>query len=169
MLKRGFEEKPLFVNSSSHNPQKILFTDFIIKNQGGNMNVTQINNTTNFGMAIKLDKSANAIIKRQTYRASETRYENFWNELNRLVEDQEHNPVDIVIRKCKNRKALAADVFDNSEEPLNTVTFTQRLLKPFGLKFLKKAIKSANNINDINKKLDKLPKYDANIAAEAIE
>lgn len=86
-----------------------------------------------------------------------------------MVEDQEHNPVDIVIRKCKNRKALAADVIDNSEEPLNTVTFTQRLLKPFGLKFLKKAIKSANNINDINGKLDKLPKYEANIAADAME
>lgn len=128
------------------------------------MNITPVNNTTNFGMAIKFDKSANAILKKQTYKASENTYSNFWNQLNRLVEEQEINPVDIVVRKCKNRKALAADIVDNSEDALKTVTFRQRLIKPFGLKFLEKAIKSANNINDINKKIDKLPKFDANIA-----
>lgn len=122
------------------------------------MNIVQTNSyNPNFGMPIRINKNAHNVLKNQTYHTSEIKYNGIWNELNKLVEEQEENPVLIEIRKCKHRKALSADVFDNADDPMKPITYSQRLIKPFGLKFLRKAIKSADNINDINKKLEQLP------------
>lgn len=111
----------------------------------------------NFGMAIKLDKSAHIVLKKQAANMSDKNYKKFWENIDNAVERQESNPVDIIIRECKHRHALAAEVVDHSDEPLKNTVFTQRLFFPKGLNFLNKAEKRADKINDMNSKISEYP------------
>ena len=110
-----------------------------------------------FGMAIKLDRSARIVLKKQAANMSEKNYEKFWENIDKAVERQESNPVDILLRECKHRHALAAEVVDHSDEPLKNTVFTQRLFFPKGLKFLNKAEKRADKINDMNSRISEYP------------
>lgn len=131
--------------------------DKCTKNLRGNPMNVNFNNSPNFGMAIKLDKSAHLVLKKQAAGMSEKSYEKFWDTIDRAVKRQESNPVDILIRECKYRNALAAEVVDHSEEPLKNTVFTQRLFFPKGLKFLSKAEKRADKINDMNSRIETYP------------
>lgn len=115
------------------------------------------NYTPNFGMAVKIDKNAHAVIKRQLAGLSNDAVDSFWKELDAVTTRQAENPVNILLRKCNNRKALAAEVVDNSNEPLDNRVFTQGLFRPKGLKFMSKAETYADNVNSLN---TKLAKYD---------
>lgn len=121
------------------------------------MQINKVQNFRNpqFGMAVKLDKSAKMIIKRQAVNMSETKYNDFWDHFDSVVEQEKSNPVDIIVRKCKHRKALAADVIDNSDEPLEIKTFAQGRISPSGLKFLDRAQVSAKKVNDMNSRLER--------------
>lgn len=121
------------------------------------MNITLNSNSRNqnFGMAVKLDESAHAIIKRQASKLGDKSYEKFWNKFDDTVKRQEGNPVDIIIRKCKHRKALAAEVVDHGEAPMDNTIFHQSKIFPSGLKFLDKAEKKADKINNLNYQIAK--------------
>lgn len=116
------------------------------------------NGNPNFGMAIKIDENAHKVIKKQVSKLSQKKAEAFWENFDAAVNRQQDNPVNILIRKCNNRQALAAEVVDDSENALNNKVFTQGLFSPKGLKFVKKAEGYADNINDLNTKLAKYEK-----------
>lgn len=111
------------------------------------------NASVNFGMAIKVDPDAHAIIKRQAMRLSDKAYDSFCESFDAAVKRQENNPVNIIIRKCNNRQALAAEIVDNSENAIDNSVISQRLIRPKGLKFLDKAEAKANKVNDLNQRL----------------
>lgn len=111
------------------------------------------NASVNFGMAIKVDPDAHAIIKRQAMRLSDKAYDSFCEAFDAAVKRQENNPVNIIIRKCNNRQALAAEIVDNSENAIDNSVISQRLIYPKGLKFLDKAEAKANKVNDLNQRL----------------
>ena len=71
------------------------------------------NNSPKFGMAIKLDSSAVPVIKKQAAKMRSIEKYNFLSLIRQNVERQVDNPVDIIIRKTKFRKALAAEVVDS--------------------------------------------------------
>ena len=126
-----------------------------------NLNVNSVSRgqtNPNFGMAVKLDSDAHSIIKKQVSKLSAKKAEKFWEDFDKIVEDQKDNLVNIIIRKCNNRQALAAEVVDNSESALENKVFTQGLFNPKGLKFVKKAEEYADNINNLNTKLAKYEK-----------
>ena len=98
----------------------------------------------------------------------------FWNDLDAAVERQKDNPVNILIRKCNHRRALAAEVVDDSENALDNKVFAQGLFNPGGLKFVNKAEEYANNVNKLNNKLSRYEKaidtdYDPRAAELDIE
>lgn len=109
-----------------------------------------MNPSASFGMAVKVDPSAQRVIKAQTTELSEKAYKKFWEDFNNIVKRQEENPVDILVRKCKHRDALAAEVVDHGDSPMKNTTYTQSTLFPSGLKFMEKAEQKANRINDVN-------------------
>lgn len=115
-----------------------------------------MNPSASFGMAVKVDPSAQKVIKAQTSELSEKAYNKFWNKFNDIVSKQEENPVDILIRRCKHRDALAAEVVDHSDSPMKNTVYSQRTLFPSGLKFMERAEKKADRINDVN---DRIGKY----------
>ena len=112
----------------------------------------------NFGMAIKLDNNAHSIIKKQVAKLSSEKADKFWQTLDAAVERQKENPVNVIIRKCKHRQALAAEVVDNSENALNNKVFSQKLFSPKGLNFIDKAEKYADNVDKLNQKLGQYEK-----------
>lgn len=112
----------------------------------------------NFGMAIKIDENAHKVIKKQVSKLSQKKAESFWENFDAAVNRQQDNPVNILIRRCNNRDALAAEVVDDSENALDNKVFTQGLFNPKGLKFVKKAGEYADNINNLNTKLAKYEK-----------
>lgn len=121
-----------------------------------NLNVNSVSRgqtNPNFGMAVKLDSDAHPIIKKQVSKLSAKKAEKFWEDFDKIVEDQKDNLVNIIIRKCNNRRALAAEVVDNSESALENKVFTQGLIHPSGLKFVKSAEDYANKVNVLNQKL----------------
>lgn len=115
-----------------------------------------MNPSASFGMAVKVDPSAQKVIKAQTSELSEKAYNKFWNKFNDIVSKQEENPVDILVRKCKHRDALAAEVVDHSDSPMKNTVYSQSTLFPSGLKFMERAEKKADRINDVN---DRIGKY----------
>lgn len=115
-----------------------------------------MNPSASFGMAVKVDPSAQKVIKAQTSELSEKAYNKFWNKFNDIVSKQEENPVDILIRRCKHRDALAAEVVDHSDSPMKNTVYSQSTLFPGGLKFMERAEKKADRINDVN---DRIGKY----------
>ncbi len=126
-----------------------------------NVNFNPNAQSTNFGMAIKIDPDAKAILKRQTSDLSQKAYDKFWKSFDEAVERQADNPVNILIRKCNNRQALAAEVVDSGNEPLKNTVYTQGFFFPSKLKYINKAEKKADTLNDLNERLGKY--------AEAVE
>lgn len=120
-----------------------------------NVNFNPNAQSTNFGMAIKLDPSAKTILKRQTSELSQKAYDKFWQSFDEAVERQADNPVDIIVRKCKNRNALAAEVVDNGDEPLKNTVYSQGLIFPSKMRFIQKAEKKADTLNELNTRLAK--------------
>ena len=125
------------------------------------------NNSPKFGMAIKLDSSAVPIIKKQAAKMRSIEKYNFLSLIRQNVERQVDNPVDIIIRKTKFRKALAAEVVDSKfgQEmgKLNNNIFTQPFRKKDGnLKFLDEATIHADKLNETNNRVrelvDSIPK-----------
>lgn len=128
------------------------------------------NNSPQFGMAIKLDKSAHPIIKKQAVALRDKSRNNFFTKLKQAVERQESNPVNILIRKAKHRNALAAEVVDSEIGKSmggvkNQVTSQPLIGKNGSLKFLDKAEKKANKLNETNNEVKKI--IDEIPAAEA--
>lgn len=109
-----------------------------------------MNPSASFGMAVKVDPNAQRVIKAQTSELSEKAYNKFWDNFNDIVSRQEGNPVDILIRKCKHRNALAAEVVDHSDFPMKNTVYSQSTLFPGGLKFMERAEKKADRINNVN-------------------
>ncbi len=119
------------------------------------------NNSPQFGMAIKLDKSAHPIIKKQAVALRDKSRNNFFTKLKQAVERQESNPVNILIRKAKHRNALAAEVVDSEIGKSmggvkNQVTSQPLIGKNGSLKFLDKAEKKANKLNETNNEVKKI-------------
>ncbi len=120
-----------------------------------NVNFNPNYQSPNFGMAIKIDPNAKAILKKQTAGLSDSSFIKFWNSFDEAVERQAENPVDIIIRKCNHRKALAAEVVDNGTEPLENTVYSQGFIFPSKIKFINKAEKRAETLNDLNQRLSK--------------
>ncbi len=119
------------------------------------------NNSPKFGMAIKLDKSAHSIIKKQAVALSEKSRNNFFTKLRQAVERQENNPVNIIIRKTKHRNALAAEIVDSEIGKSmggikNQVTSQPFIFKNGNLFFLNKAEIKANKLNETNNEVRKI-------------
>lgn len=112
-----------------------------------------MNPSASFGMAVKVDPNAQRVIKAQTSELSEEAYNKFWDNFNHIVSRQEGNPVDILIRKCKHRDAIAAEVVDHSDSPMKNTVYSQSTLFPGGLKFMERAEKKADRIKDVNDKI----------------
>ena len=128
------------------------------------------NNSPQFGMAIKLDQTAHSIIKKQAVALSEKSRNNFFTKLRQAVARQENNPVNILIRKAKHRNALAAEIVDSEIGKSmggikNQVTSQPLVGKNGSLKFLDKAEKKANKLNETNNEVKKV--IDEIPAAEA--
>ena len=136
-------------------------------NVGGisSFNNTQITYTRkakqspNFGMALKFDKDALPVIKKQAMGLSASGRDKFWSLLEEIKGRQENNPVNIIVRKTTHRDALAADIIDSTAETeiiLNSKK--QGLFSRNGsLKFLEKAETDANELNKTNEEISKLP------------
>ena len=145
----------------------------------------QRKNNPNFKMAVKIDPSAMKVMKNQTLKLSSkapkknpagSAYEKFWTKLNDSISRQEENPVNIIIRKTKMRNGLTAEVVDSqAATAVKNQKYSQSLLSKNGsLKFLDKAEKTANKINDTNIRLGKLTEatkndYKAGYNSELIE
>lgn len=120
------------------------------------------NNSPSFGMSMLVEKSAEKVMKDQVLSLSPKKAEAFWEKLESLKAESESNPVNWIIRKCKRRNALAAEVVDsNAENAVNNRVFSQPVMfKDGSLKFAEKAKVEAEKINDANMKIDALPKAD---------
>jgi len=131
-----------------------------VNNNYNTMNCNKRRNNTSFGMAFKVDESAMKIMKDQTLAIKPKKAENFWNKLNDMIARNEDNPVNVIIRKCNHRKALAAEVVDAEAETAvkNRVHTQPFAFKNGSLKFAEKAEKDANTINETNQKIASLPK-----------
>lgn len=126
-----------------------------------NMNCSRRNNTPNFGMAIKMDKSAYPIIKKQAIALGEKGKNNFFTKLKLAVERQEQNPVNIIIRKAKHRQALAAEIVDSEAGKViggvkNKVKSQPIIGKNGNFRFLNKAEKEADKLNETNNQIQEI-------------
>lgn len=132
-----------------------------VSNHYSSMNCKR-NNSPSFGMAMKVDKSAEKVIKEQVLALKPEKAEAFWTKLEELKTASESNPVNWIIRKCTKRNALAAEVVDSSAETaVKNRVFSQPIMfKDGSLNFAEKAKVEAEKINDANLKIDALPKAD---------
>jgi len=133
-----------------------------------NLGINQAQNysSPNFGMAVKVDKKAMGVIKSQSMRLSEkskkngmdSPYGEFWNHFNSVVEHEEANPVNIIIKKVFGRNKLKAVVVDsNAETAVKNQKFSQGLFSRNGsLNFLDDSAACANKINNDNHRLEQL-------------
>lgn len=130
-----------------------------VSNNYSSMNCKR-NSSPNFGMAMKVDKSAEKVIKEQVLNLSPKKADAFWEKLEALKTESESNPVNWIIRKCNKRNALAAEVVDSAAETAvkNKVHSQPFVFKNGNLKFAEKAKADAERINDANLKIDSLPK-----------
>lgn len=124
------------------------------------MNCNKRRNNPSFGMAVKVDESAMQIMKDQTLALSTKKATKFWDKLSEMISRNEDNPVNVIIRKCNHRKALAAEVVDAEAETAvkNRVHTQPFMFKNGSLKFAEKAEKDANVLNETNQKIASLPK-----------
>ena len=112
----------------------------------------------NFGMAVYFDKSADNVIKRQLVKVSRKRYDKFMSEKNRIVGEQKDNPNNIYISGTWGNR-LVAEVHDSAENGLKSYKTSQGLFHRNGsLKFLKRAEKRANRLEELNKNVETLPR-----------
>ena len=126
-----------------------------------NSNCTPKRNNPSFGMALKIDPSAAPIIKRQALALGEKSKNNFFTKIQQAFERQKDNPVDIILRKAKHRKALAATIVDSEAAKgigqVNNITTSQPFVfKNGSLRFLNEAEKKANRLNQTNNQVKNL-------------
>lgn len=143
-----------------------------ITNFNQNLNCNTYKANPSFGMAIKLDKSAHSVIKRQVLKLGEKSRDSFFKGIDEVVRNQEKNPVNIIIRKSDKRNALVAEVVDSEAggqlgAAKNYITSQSFFFfKNGSLKFLNAAEKKANELNTINSKVNelisKIPEAEAN-------
>lgn len=118
------------------------------------------NANPNFGMAVKVDSSANKIIKEQVLKMNNSERTTFFKKMKDMISRQQENPVNIIIKKADNANKLSAEVVDSQvKTALENKTFSQGVLKRNGdLKFADKAEEYANTLNEVNKNVECLPK-----------
>lgn len=118
------------------------------------------NANPSFGMAVKVDGPATKVIKEQVLKMDAKKAEGFWEKFQALIDRQAENPVNIIVRKCKNRNALAAEVVDSqANNAVKNKSFSQGLFSKNGsLKFTKRAEAEANKLNEANVRIAELPK-----------
>ena len=131
-----------------------------VSNNYSSMNCKR-NNSPSFGMAVLVEKSAEKVMKDQVLTMKPKKAAAFWEKLNDLISRNESNPVNVIIRKCTHRDALAAEVVDSAAETavknkVHSQPFV--LFKNGSLKFAEKAEADANLINEANVKIASLPK-----------
>lgn len=124
------------------------------------MDLSLNNNRPSFGMAVLFENSATPVMKEQATKLSKKGYQKFWDGIQSAIERQENNPNNIHIRKAKHRKALVAEVVDaDGATAMKNYVTAQRILSRNGsLKFLDRAEKRANALEDLNRKVNNLPK-----------
>ncbi len=127
----------------------------------GGANYSSRNNNPSFGMALKMDPSANAVIKKQAVALGKKAQDSFMLGIDAVHERQLANPVDIILRKAKHRKALVAVIVDSPDGRELGAVKNEVISQPFffkdgSLKFLDKAEARANSLNELNDKIDKL-------------
>ena len=98
-----------------------------------NVNFNPNYQSPNFGMAIKIDPNAKAILKKQTAGLSDSSFQNFWKSFDEAVERQA----------------------ENRSEPLENTVYSQGFIFPSKIKFINKAEKRAETLNDLNQRLSK--------------
>lgn len=117
-------------------------------------------NNINFGMAVKFEDGAYDVIKRQAAKLSTSARNNFIQSLKEISSCEEQNPVDILIKKASKRQALKAEVVDTETgdfEPLETSIYSQPLFFKNGkLKFLRKALDKAREVDSLNRQVAEL-------------
>ncbi len=122
--------------------------------QNNNYNTTQ-NTKLSFGMALKINESAIPVIKKQAFQLETNARGNFLREIEDASKNEKDNPVNIIIRKSKFRKALVAEVIDSEEGKKLGSTKKKTFSQPFGkkivsLKFLDKARDYALRLSNVN-------------------
>ncbi len=132
-----------------------------INQMSQNINCSRKNSSPNFGMALKVDKSAYPIIKKQAIALGEKKKNNFLFKIEQAFERQKENPVNIILRKAKHREALAAEVVDSECGKTlggvkNKIKSQPIIGKNGSLRFLDKAEKNANKLNETNKQIQNL-------------
>lgn len=128
-------------------------------NNYGAMNCKR-KNSPNFGMAFKVEDSAMKVIKDQVLSLKPKKAEGFWQKFNDIITRNESNPVNVIIRKCEKRNALAAEVVDSeAATAINNKVYTQPFFfKNGNLAFAERAEADAKVLNETNAKLAELPK-----------
>jgi len=113
---------------------------------------TNYNTRQSFGMSVLIDKSAEPIIKEQVTKMGNVANNRFWSSLREVINRQQNNENNIIIRATKHRKALAAEVVDeNAETALKNYVTAQGLIHKNGsLKFLERAENRANRLREAN-------------------
>ena len=99
--------------------------------------------------------------QRKRNKSTETRKNNFFTKIQQAFERQKDNPVDIILRKAKHRKALAATIVDSEAAKgigqVNNITTSQPFVfKNGSLRFLNEAEKKANRLNQTNNQVKNL-------------
>ena len=122
--------------------------------QNNKYNTTQ-NTKPSFGMALKINESAIPVIKKQAFQLETNARGNFLREIEDASKNEKDNPVNIIIRKSKFRKALVAEVVDSEEGKKLGSTKKKTFSQPFGkkivsLKFLDKARDYALRLSNVN-------------------
>ena len=131
-----------------------------INNSNQNLYCNRYNANPSFGMALKLDKTAHRVIKHQALKLGEKSREQFFKGLSDSVKNQKSNPVNIILRKSRNRDALVAEIVDSEDGrklgAAKNFVISQPIFffKNGNLKFLRKAEKKANELNSINSKVN---------------
>ena len=124
------------------------------------MDLSVSNNRPSFGMAVLFEKSASPVMKEQATKLSKKGYQKFWDGIESAINRQENNPNNIIIRKAKHRNALVAEVVDaDTANAMKSYVSAQGVFSRNGsLKFLEKAENRANALEDLNAKVENLPK-----------
>ncbi|MCR5265383.1 MAG: hypothetical protein K6E29_02165 [Cyanobacteria bacterium RUI128] len=135
------------------------------------MDLSLNNNRPSFGMAVLFEKSATPVMKEQATKLSKKGYQKFWDGIESAINRQEANPNNIIVRKAKHRNALVAEVVDadTANAMKNYVTAQGLISRNGSLKFLNRAEKRANALDDLNRKVDNLPKAVEDVEEMIIE
>ena len=122
-----------------------------------NIGLTQANNKSpNFGMALKIDKSATPIIKNRFLYTPGKDKDFFITTIKECAERQAKNPVDIFIKEDKGK--LVAEVVDsevgqNLGKPLTQCIYPEKERKLLDVGFILNAEHTADTLNTANEEL----------------